>query len=1072
MSKIAACMIVKNSEGSIERCLDSIRPFVDEVNIYDTGSTDKTLTILAALNKKTHVWHDPSIGAFVPKPTKKADKERINEVPLAPIKVQKGEWREDFAWARTQSFAMASEDCEWFIWMDDDDEVIGAQHLRQIAMGAHPNTDGFVVYYDYAQDENGMTMCQLWRERLIRRTPDGEWINPIHEVWLPHGETGAANYVGLPKELLRYKHSRPVDRYENDRNLKILEVHAQGFRDRGEPLDLRTKAYLGSELAALGRPAEAVPHFTDYLEDPRSTTNDERSQCFHKLAMCLSMLGQTDAALNVEFDAIKERDDWTENLVGLSEAFWVKGNIERSMEWAKRAIEKGMPQSPMILNPLELELLPRIRMAECLGALGRFDDARAYLQQAFMIRPGDPQLTEMGQRFDHDDTQQKIVSAVMTLRETLIRHDENWKAWKLFDAIPYIVKDHPMITSAKAMTRENVMHAIKPEEYRRWYEDEPKESTVPDEHVEILGNGIERAGFTLEMCETFEKEHGRKPRVLDLGANDAWMACFLWKKGEYVSDGIEMNKASVEKGLKRLERFGAPGRLVQGDIHDAGWLSISHTGRFLKPVDGEWVSIEEAVSPEKYDIVTCYEVYEHVPDTERLIQVMEEVLSPEGLAMITTPAGAYEQGNLEYWQAVERKGHLRAVTPDELADQLLERGTLEEFRIHQSSRLSWAAWRPSKKRGRVNILAGGSWEPWSPLSIRDGGLGGSETALVQLAGGLSKKDWDVRVFADTDPGGVFAQMLWRPSAAFDPTEEADAIIVSRNPGAFNVELHAPTTILWAHDHTYELTELQAKHMTHFACLSEWHKARMLKLYPELLKDKIEILRNGILTVGYEDANDVRFPHQDRPFAERDATVIYSSSADRGLDQLLTMWPAIKERVPKAELNIYYGWNVFDAVAQRNPGLWAYKAKVMELFEKAGGEDGGVHMLGRVGQPEMYEAMQKARVWGYPGAFLETSCIGAMEARAAGLAVVCSDLGALKETVGEHGVLIPWSEEEDSKQNEDPIYQTRFVDEVCSLLSHEHSWNEVHARAVEGVSQLDWRYRISEWEALIESGRSH
>jgi hypothetical protein len=40
---IAACLIVRDSEDVLERALASIRPHVDEVNVYDTGSTDGTL---------------------------------------------------------------------------------------------------------------------------------------------------------------------------------------------------------------------------------------------------------------------------------------------------------------------------------------------------------------------------------------------------------------------------------------------------------------------------------------------------------------------------------------------------------------------------------------------------------------------------------------------------------------------------------------------------------------------------------------------------------------------------------------------------------------------------------------------------------------------------------------------------------------------------------------------------------------------------------------------------------------------------------------------------------------------
>lgn len=640
----------------------------------------------------------------------------------------------------------------------------------------------------------------------------------------------------------------------------------------------------------------------------------------------------------------------------------------------------------------------------------------------------------------------------MKLREVLIRFDENEKAWTLMaSAVPYVVRDNPIVTSAKAMTRENVMHMLEPDEYLRWYEDEPKESTVPDEMVEVLGEQIERAGFTLEMAEKFEAEHGRKPRILDLGCNDAWLACFLWKRGEFVADGVELNKASVEKGLRRLERFGAPGTIHQGNILDAKRLTF----------DGN----DEDFGASLYDIVTCYEVYEHVPDTDELLSVMESLLTPDGMACVTTPAGAYERGNLEFWHLVERKGHLRAVTPSELAEQIVERGWIDEFRIHQNETLTWAAWRPYKRKKRVHLVAPGAWEPWQPEDVRTRGIGGSETCLVHLGMRLGLRGHDVRVFTDAKPG-VYGQSVWRPYAAFDPTEEADAIIISRTPQQFAVDLHAPVRALWCHDHSYEMLadERLCERMTDVITLSGWQRSRFMRLYPHL-EERLRVIRNGISFFGTDGEH--RFPDGERPFAGRKPVAIYSSSADRGLDVLLHLWPGIRARVPDAELHVFYGWDVFDAVSRMNPSLIGLKEHILGLAEFAGGEDGGVFFKGRVGQDALYEAMQEARVWSYPTSFLETSCISAMEARAAGLPIVTSELGALAETVGSNGYLIPWASDEEEPHNRSETYGDVFSNRVVKLLSDPEEWRRWHDLAIADASANDWEKRIDVWESLIE-----
>src|SRR3984885_5940480 len=68
---ISLCMIVKNEERFLTECLESVKDVVDEINIVDTGSTDRTVEIAR------------SYGANVEFRT----------------------WRNDFGWARNEALA-------------------------------------------------------------------------------------------------------------------------------------------------------------------------------------------------------------------------------------------------------------------------------------------------------------------------------------------------------------------------------------------------------------------------------------------------------------------------------------------------------------------------------------------------------------------------------------------------------------------------------------------------------------------------------------------------------------------------------------------------------------------------------------------------------------------------------------------------------------------------------------------------------------------------------------------------------------------------------------------------------
>ena len=91
---ISLCMIVKNEEKVLERCLKSVSEFVDEIIIVDTGSEDKTREIAGKFTKKVY------------------------DFP----------WRDDFAAARNEAFSRATMD--YCMWLDADDVVTDENRKR------------------------------------------------------------------------------------------------------------------------------------------------------------------------------------------------------------------------------------------------------------------------------------------------------------------------------------------------------------------------------------------------------------------------------------------------------------------------------------------------------------------------------------------------------------------------------------------------------------------------------------------------------------------------------------------------------------------------------------------------------------------------------------------------------------------------------------------------------------------------------------------------------------------------------------------------------------------------------
>ena len=76
MITISLCMIVKNEEAVLARCLESVKDVVDEIIIVDTGSTDKTKQIAYRYTQNVYDF----------------------------------EWIDDFSAARNYSFSKATKD--------------------------------------------------------------------------------------------------------------------------------------------------------------------------------------------------------------------------------------------------------------------------------------------------------------------------------------------------------------------------------------------------------------------------------------------------------------------------------------------------------------------------------------------------------------------------------------------------------------------------------------------------------------------------------------------------------------------------------------------------------------------------------------------------------------------------------------------------------------------------------------------------------------------------------------------------------------------------------------------------
>jgi len=162
---LSLCMIVKNEEKYLPRCLESLKPLVDEMIIVDTGSSDATRDIAEVFGAKVFDF----------------------------------EWNDDFAAARNHSLEQATGD--WILVMDAD-EIIAPKDHKKIHKLLKKSTNGEIAYtittrnytrkYNginwqpndsgYADEEVGCGWIPSTKTRLFKNTPEIRFEYPVHEL--------------------------------------------------------------------------------------------------------------------------------------------------------------------------------------------------------------------------------------------------------------------------------------------------------------------------------------------------------------------------------------------------------------------------------------------------------------------------------------------------------------------------------------------------------------------------------------------------------------------------------------------------------------------------------------------------------------------------------------------------------------------------------------------------------------------------------------------------------------------------------------------------------------------------
>ncbi len=339
---LSLCMIVRDEEEMLPRCLETIAPVVDEIVVVDTGSRDATIEIAR------------SFGA----------------------RVIEHEWTDSFAEARNISFDAATG--AWLMFLDADEVLVSEDAEQLRALTGHTWREAFYLVETSSLGETGDGFASTDNVlRVFRNRPQYRFEGRVHEQIthnLPVYAPGRVQQTTVRIRHYGYLEAVRSSKAKSQRNIDLLRKQADE-----RPPDAFLHFNLGSEYAADGDTAAALTQFerawsmivaqgggVDYRYVPPLVA---------RLVEAMRHSGRLDDAASLAAEGLRRYPGFTDLVFAQARIAFESGAFDDAREHYRRCIALG--DAPARYRPIvgSGTYLPRIALAEL--ALNDGDDELA-----------------------------------------------------------------------------------------------------------------------------------------------------------------------------------------------------------------------------------------------------------------------------------------------------------------------------------------------------------------------------------------------------------------------------------------------------------------------------------------------------------------------------------------------------------------------------------------------------------------------------------------------------------------------------------------------------------------------
>ncbi|MGE4428577.1 MAG: glycosyltransferase [Solirubrobacteraceae bacterium] len=350
---LSLCMIVKNEEAMLGRCLDAVVGGVDEVVIVDTGSADRTVEIAESFGASVlhHAWND------------------------------------DFAAARNVSFDAATGD--WLLYLDAD-EVLHpghAERLRALTGQVWREAMSIVGTSHTGADGDGTAMMHH-SLRLFRNRPDRRFHGRLHEQVAGLEDLSPHRFAVADIRFEHYGYLGEV-REAKDKRHRNRAIIEQQLADGDDSPFVRFN--LGMEYANDGEHSQALEQFElswQRLQDvPNAPSLGFVPLLALHLADALRTAGRTDEARTHIDRALRIYPGFTDLVIVDALTARDTGEGDRAETLLRRCLAMGDAPTKYGATAGSGSFLPTRMLGDMLSLRGHHDEAIELLERSMRDHP-------------------------------------------------------------------------------------------------------------------------------------------------------------------------------------------------------------------------------------------------------------------------------------------------------------------------------------------------------------------------------------------------------------------------------------------------------------------------------------------------------------------------------------------------------------------------------------------------------------------------------------------------------------------------------------------------------------